>query len=362
MASISTTARDLATISDWLLTPPLTLQNGGQLTFWTRTVNAPAFPDRLQVRMSLNGTSTNVGTTETSVGDFTTLLLDINPTYTRAGYPNVWTQFTVNLSGIGSPTTGRLAFRYFVENGGPRGANSDYIGIDTVQFTCGVVNTPTNTPTGTLTVTPTPSITPTPTPTLCASAWQVVANMPLDLYGAGATSNGTFAYAAGGYSFSTGTSVNVFNRYDPVANTWTPLAPMTDSLTLMPSAVYSPINNKIYVFGGEDGNPPNANSNATRIYDIATNTWSAGANMPDVRSFMASGYNTANNKIYLVSGYNTGRLRARSRRCGNTIPSPIPSTPLARRSRTPPVAPPTASSMAISTWRADATPPTRSSR
>ena len=89
--------------------------------------------------MSTNGASSNVGTTATDVGDFITLLLDINPTYTTTGYPNVWTQFTVTVSGLGSPTTGRLAFRYFVENGGPSGANSDYIGIDTFAFTgaCG---------------------------------------------------------------------------------------------------------------------------------------------------------------------------------------------------------------------------------
>ena len=58
------------------------------------------FPDRLQVRMSTNGASTNVGSTATGVGDFTTLLLDINPNYTTNCYPNVWTQFTVTLSGL----------------------------------------------------------------------------------------------------------------------------------------------------------------------------------------------------------------------------------------------------------------------
>ena len=132
------------TISNWLLTPPVALQNGATMTFYTRTVDAPMFPDRLQVRMSTNGASSNVGTTATDVGDFTTLLLDINPTYTTTGYPNVWTQFTVTVSGVPSPTTGRLAFRYFVENGGPTGANSDYIGIDTFQFNgaCGPTPTP----------------------------------------------------------------------------------------------------------------------------------------------------------------------------------------------------------------------------
>jgi len=58
------------------------------------------------------GASSNVGTLPLEVGDFTTLLLDINPTYTTTGYPIAWTQFTVTVSNVPSPTTGRLAFRY----------------------------------------------------------------------------------------------------------------------------------------------------------------------------------------------------------------------------------------------------------
>jgi hypothetical protein len=144
------------TISNWLLTPPLSLQNGAFMTFYTRTVDAPKFPDRLQVRMSTNGFSTNVGTTATDVGDFTVLMLDINPTYTTTGYPNDWTQFTVIVNGLASPTTGRLAFRYFVENGGPKGGNSHYIGIDTFRYdpNCGP------TPTPPATASPTPTATP----------------------------------------------------------------------------------------------------------------------------------------------------------------------------------------------------------
>ena len=155
----------LATISNWLLTPPLVLQDGATLTFYTRTtdVGPQLFPDRLQVRMSTNGASTDVGNTATSVGDFTNLLLDINPTY-GDNYPHVWTQFTVNLSGIpGGSTLGRLAFRYFVENGGPSGVNSDYIGIDTMSY-ANVCPGPTPTPTPTATPTATPPPTPTPTP------------------------------------------------------------------------------------------------------------------------------------------------------------------------------------------------------
>ncbi|MEY3442404.1 MAG: hypothetical protein RLZZ519_685 [Bacteroidota bacterium] len=123
------------TISNWLFTPVRTFQNGDVVSFWTRTNSTPTYPDRLQLRWSGNGASVNVGTTSTSVGDFTTLLLDINPTLTTTGYPNVWTQNTVTISGLGAPTSGRIAFRYFVTNGGPIGANSDYIGIDNYVYT-----------------------------------------------------------------------------------------------------------------------------------------------------------------------------------------------------------------------------------
>jgi subtilisin-like proprotein convertase family protein len=122
------------TISNWLLTPELNLANGATFTFYTRKTTTDTFPDRLQVRMSANGASTDVGASDSSVGDFTTLLLDINPTLVTGVYPTTWTQFSITISGLGAPTTGRLAFRYYVTNGGPSGANSDYIGIDTVTY------------------------------------------------------------------------------------------------------------------------------------------------------------------------------------------------------------------------------------
>ncbi len=143
-------------------------------------------------------------------------------------------------------------------------------------------------------------------PAVCPAPWQLVASMPLDLYGAAGASDGTFSYHAGGYSFSFPGTVNVFNKYDPVANTWTPLAPMPQA-AMMATAVYYPTTNKIYVFGGENGDS-GVNYNVTQIYDIATNTWSAGATMPDVRSFAAGGYNSADGKIYLATGYNTGTV------------------------------------------------------
>jgi hypothetical protein len=132
-------------------------------------------------------------------------------------------------------------------------------------------------------------------------AWQSIADLPQDVEAASATSDGTFVYVVGGYSFSFG-DVNAFRRYDPAANAWTSLAPMPVSAAVT-SAVYYPPTQKIYVFGGQRFSN-GVTFEVTIIYDIATNTWSAGAFMPDVRGSMASGYNSANGKIYLVSGYN----------------------------------------------------------
>lgn len=129
------------TISAWMITPTVTLQNGQTLQFYTRTRDSFSPPDRLEVRLSLSGSSADVGTTATSVGVFTTLLTTVNPTLSMGGYPSTWTPISITLSGIAAPTSGRIAFRYFVTNGGPFGINSDIVAIDTLSLTAGQTNT-----------------------------------------------------------------------------------------------------------------------------------------------------------------------------------------------------------------------------
>jgi hypothetical protein len=121
------------TISDWLITPTLTFENGDVLSFFTRTVDTPSFADRLEVRFSDVG-GTDVGTTATSVGTFRSLLLEINPNLSAAGYPKGWTNNSATITGLAAPASGAIGFRCFVTNGGLLGANSDYIGIDTVTI------------------------------------------------------------------------------------------------------------------------------------------------------------------------------------------------------------------------------------
>ena len=128
------------TISGWLIAAPLiNLQNGQTVTFFTRKGDPDSFADRLEVRLCLDatpdscGAAGSTGTTSTDVGSFTTLLTSVNPTLALGVYPVTYTMFSATLSGLpAGPNTGRIAFRYFVTNGGPSGANSDIMSIDDV--------------------------------------------------------------------------------------------------------------------------------------------------------------------------------------------------------------------------------------
>jgi hypothetical protein len=117
-------------ISNWLLTPEFSLAGGGLLTFYTRTEPGAPFADRLQVWLSTNGASTDVGSSDSSVGDFSVLLMTINPALAVGGYPEDWTAFTIVLPDTAG--SGRVGFRYYVTD---TTNNGDYIGIDSVEVT-----------------------------------------------------------------------------------------------------------------------------------------------------------------------------------------------------------------------------------
>lgn len=123
------------TLSNWMITPTLALSDGDEVKFYTRTVAGSAFPDRLEVRLSTAGDSSNDPFDSADVGSYTNLLVSVNENLEVGGYPEDWTEFTITLSGIGTGVDCRVAFRYFVTNGGPTGANSNYIGIDAVEIT-----------------------------------------------------------------------------------------------------------------------------------------------------------------------------------------------------------------------------------
>lgn len=116
-------------LSAWLISPVVTWEHGTTVTFWTRSDGWK--PDSLQVRMSLAGDSTDVGTGPFSQGDFTTWPLDINLDFSPGGYPTQWTQYGFRVPNFdGLPCRGRLAFWYRANSTLTFGS---YIGIDNVQ-------------------------------------------------------------------------------------------------------------------------------------------------------------------------------------------------------------------------------------
>jgi hypothetical protein len=130
-----------ATISSWMISPSVKMKNGDQIIFYTRTYSTATgistFPDRMQLRLNIKNDKINIGNTLNGIGDFDVLGYDINPTYANSGpntYPTNWQKYTYTISGMQTPLRGRFAFRYFVELGGPSGANSNAIGIDSVAF------------------------------------------------------------------------------------------------------------------------------------------------------------------------------------------------------------------------------------
>jgi hypothetical protein len=134
------------TISNWLISPIVQFGTGSQLRFWSRAPDVIGYADRLEIRASTGGTNTggtNVSTGTINPGLLATTGTCVTPaTAPGAGaYPNVWCEYLItNAQGIPASGSGRIAFRYFVTNGGT-GANSDLIGIDTFSFVEGASGT-----------------------------------------------------------------------------------------------------------------------------------------------------------------------------------------------------------------------------
>lgn len=131
-------------ISAWLVSPQMTIKNGDIISFYTRALDDAAFffllADRMQVRANFSGDgSADVGTTATSVGKFTNLLLDINPAELEndpSGYPETWKKYTITISGLSTPNNNaRFAFRYVRKAGGINDAvSAGLVGIDQLSF------------------------------------------------------------------------------------------------------------------------------------------------------------------------------------------------------------------------------------
>ncbi|RYZ31053.1 MAG: hypothetical protein EOO10_00555 [Chitinophagaceae bacterium] len=142
-------------ISNWLISPLITMQNGDKISFYTRAYQFPVFDpsgvptgdstdygNRLQVLINTANEGTAVGSGNTR-GSFQPAL-DINHTYILStldpvnfspyAFPSQWTRFVVTVSGLNQPKKGRFAFRYYIETGGSNAYGSG-VAIDKVTYT-----------------------------------------------------------------------------------------------------------------------------------------------------------------------------------------------------------------------------------
>jgi hypothetical protein len=111
-------------ISNWLLTPEVSINGGDVLRFWVNAENAFG-ADSLQMYYSIGGPSTDVGTTASSTGIFQ---LALSVYWAGTNFP--WNELTVTVpSVVPAGSTGRYAFRYHVSAADV----ADYVGIDDVS-------------------------------------------------------------------------------------------------------------------------------------------------------------------------------------------------------------------------------------
>ncbi|HYE15089.1 MAG TPA: choice-of-anchor J domain-containing protein, partial [Pyrinomonadaceae bacterium] len=110
-------------VSNWAILPQVQGQRAGDtLTFYVTNLYSHNTPT-LQVRYSPGG-GTGTGSGADAVGDFTQLLLDINPLPVGG-----WNRYSVTL-----PGPGRVALRYYVAQACNFGCSVSYTGIDTLSI------------------------------------------------------------------------------------------------------------------------------------------------------------------------------------------------------------------------------------
>ena len=113
------------TVSNWLMTPELALNNGESLSFALRLLGE-GFLDRIEVYFSTAGASA-------STSDFS--LLSAYESAVDTG----WIGRSVVVNGLAAPASGRFAFRYFVDD---TSVNGNYAGIDSVSVNAAAIPEP----------------------------------------------------------------------------------------------------------------------------------------------------------------------------------------------------------------------------
>ena len=134
------------------------------------------------------------------------------------------------------------------------------------------------------------------------NSWQTdVTTMPTVLEYSPSVGYDNKIYYIGGYDRNTDSASGAVQIYDTITNTWSYGESMPTPRYLTSAVTY---NDKIYCFGGTSiGGAGELNSvhlNKLEIYDIKSNKWTTGANMPVAREkFCAEVYK---GKVYIIGG------------------------------------------------------------
>jgi len=295
-------------IDSWLVFPALDLKAGDSLYFFERTSLNSTYPDSIRVMYS---TSSN--TPEGTWVELGRFKVTTTGSWMRRGYAIPT-----------ASTTGRIAIRYCVVNGGPSGVNSNYIGLDAIsveragggtlaysgEWCTGFPVIP-NAAMYTASVwlgdtlyLHLPSTTGAATTAIYkytwGGSWTPGTPLPASLVGGVLVSCGDKIYYVGGAA-GVSTSGTPVYEYSPATGTWTAKAPMPVGLAGHRAVAWG--DSVIFVLGGPwTGSQTNLN---VHYYRPASNTWgtitnSLPANMGR-RTFAAG---ISGNKIIISCGYN----------------------------------------------------------
>jgi hypothetical protein len=125
-----------STISNWVVSKPVWLQNGDKIVFFSNSISIDNTPSGLEVRMNRLNDGINVGSGN-DPGDFKDVLTAINPfqSYNASNsYPTGWTRFEAVVGGLSVPVKGRIAFRYYVPDNYQYNDTTTIVAVDKMAY------------------------------------------------------------------------------------------------------------------------------------------------------------------------------------------------------------------------------------
>ncbi|TMI63623.1 MAG: hypothetical protein E6H07_12680 [Bacteroidetes bacterium] len=126
-----------STISNWIVSKPIMLQNGDKIVFYTNSLTLDLTATGLELRMNKHNNGTNVGDGD-DPGDFDETLTTVNTFQTvnaADSYPTTWTRFEGTVRGLNKPVEGRIALRYFVPHNYQYNAATTIVAVDRFTYT-----------------------------------------------------------------------------------------------------------------------------------------------------------------------------------------------------------------------------------